>query len=136
MANLAMVSAGKFRVVESIIQDTQIAAEAVVAGQAVRYDTSTGKFTGSNGSSAGEARIYGLAKSSVAAGFPVTAIRKGVVDGWEVSGLAYDQAVYLSDTDGLLADAAGTVSVVVGRVIPANSQTLGTAADKILFIDL
>jgi len=136
MANLTMVASGKFRVLESIIQDTQIAAEAIDAGEAVRYDTSTGKFTGANGSSAAEARIYGLAKSTVAAGMPLTAIRKGVVDGWDVSAKAYDLAIYLSDTDGTLADSAGTVSVIVGRVIPANSQTLGTAADKVLFVDL
>ena len=136
MADLAMVTAGKFRVVQSIIQDTQIAAEAIVAGQAVRIETSTGKFTGSNGTTSGEARIYGLAKESVAAGFPVTAIRKGVVDGWDISGSNYDATLYLSDTDGLLGTTAGTVSVVVGRVIAANSQPLGTAADKLLFVDL
>lgn len=136
MADLALVSSGKVRVVESIIQMTLVAAEAITAGEAVRLDTSAGKFTGANGSSTTENRIYGIAKATVAAGRPVTAIRKGVLDGFDLSGMNYDAAVYLSDTDGTLATSAGTVSTVVGRVIPANSPILGTAPDKLLFVDL
>lgn len=135
MANLSLVTANRVEVVEALIQMTLVAAEAIAAGQAVRIDTN-GKFTKANGSAAGEARIYGLAAHTVIAGEPVTAIRKGVMDGVDVSGLAYDAVVYLSDTDGTLADAAGTVSTVVGRVIPGTSVTLGTSPDKLLFVDL
>ncbi len=67
---------------------------------------------------------------------PVTAIRKGVMDGYALSGLDYDAPAYLSDTDGRLADGVGTVTVAVGRVIPGTSVTLGTAYDKLLFVDL
>jgi hypothetical protein len=35
-----------------------------------------------------------------------------------LSGIAYGVSVSLSDTDGTLADAAGTVSTVVGKVVP------------------
>ena len=35
-----------------------------------------------------------------------------------------------------LADAAGTVSTTVGRVIPATATITGTAYDKLLFVDL
>lgn len=136
MTAIALTTANKVEIVESNIQMTLPAIEAVTAGQAVRLDTSTGKFTKSNGSASGEARIYGIATKTVAAGEPVTAIRKGVMDGFALSGLNYDAAIYLSDTDGTLADAAGTVSVVVGRVIPATGTTLGTGFDKILFVDL
>lgn len=136
MADLALVSSGKVRVVESIIQMALIAAEAITAGEAVRIDTSAGKFTGANGSSTTENRIYGIAKVTVPAGMPVTAIRKGVLDGFDLSGMNYDAAVYLSDTDGTLATSAGTVSTVVGRVIPASSPVLGTSPDKLLFVDL
>lgn len=136
MALVAVTAAGKIRVAESIIQDTQVAAEAIVAGAPVRIDTANGKFTNANATDAAEARIYGIAKATVAAGEPVTAIRKGVLDGFTLDSLAWDAAIYLSDTDGRLADAAGTTSVVVGRVIGANSQPLGTAVDKLLFVDL
>src|SRR6185503_19512073 len=93
-------------------------AEAVTAGAPVRLDASAGKFTNANGSSAGEARIWGIATRTVAAGEALTAIRNGVLDGFDLSGMNYDAAVYLSDTDGRLDTAAGTVSTVVGRVIP------------------
>lgn len=136
MANLALVTAARVRVVESFEQMTLPCAEAVIAGQAVRIDTTTGKFTLSNGSSAGEARIYGIATQSQAAGLAVTAVRRGVFDGFDLSAKAYDLAIYLSDTDGMLADAAGTVSTVVGRVIPNFGVTLGTAADKLLLVHL
>lgn len=135
MANLALVTAARVRVVESLEQMTLPTAEAIIAGQAVRIDTTTGKFTLANGTSAGEARIYGVATQSQAAGLPVTAIRRGVLDGYNIT-QAYDAAIYLSDTDGMLADAAGTVSTVVGRVIPATGTTLGTAFDKLLYVGL
>lgn len=138
MANLALVTATKLEVVESRSQMTLPTAEVCSPGQAVRLDTSSGKFTKANGTTAPEARIYGIVVGGKAnvANEPVTAIRKGVIDGYDLSGLAYDAPVYLSDTDGALADAAGTVSVVVGRVIPATSTTLGTAFDKLLLVDL
>lgn len=136
MADLTLVTANKVEVVESIVQMTLPAAEAITAGQAVRLDTSSGKFTKANGSTAAEARIYGVATKTVAAGEPVTAVRKGVLDGYDLSAKAYDLAILLSDTDGTLADSAGTVSTTVGRVIPASSVTVGTALDKLLFVDL
>jgi hypothetical protein len=136
MADIALVTADKVEVVESIEQMTLPAAEAITAGNAVRLDTSSGKFTKAKGTDAAEARIYGIATKTVAAGLGVTAIRQGVMDGFALSGLNYDAALYLSDTDGTLADAHGTVTVEVGRVIPGPATALGTAFDKLLLVDL
>lgn len=133
MANIAVATAGVIRVVESIQQDTQTAVEAILAGAPVRYDTD-GKFTNGNGTSASEAACYGVATKSVAAGEAVTAVRQGVLDGYTFS-QAYGARIYLSDTDGTLGDTAGTVSVLVGRVIPGRATALGAAADKLLHID-
>ena len=136
MADISLITANKVEVVESIEQMTLPAAEAITAGMPVRLDTSSGKFTAANATGAAEARIYGIATKTAAAGMPVTAIRQGVMDGFDLSGLNYDAAVYLSNTDGRLADANGTVNVAVGRVIPGTSVTLGTAFDKFLHVDL
>lgn len=137
MAAVSLVTAGKLNVVESIQQMTLPFAESVNIGQLVRIDTTTGKWTKANGTDAAEARVWGILVSKDAAGAVGTAIRKGVVDGFDLASLAYDLAIYMSDTDGGLADdAASTVDVVIGRVIPAWSTTLGTAADKLLEIDL
>lgn len=137
MANIALVTANQVAIVESIHQMTLPAAETIAPGSPVRLDTTTGRFTNANGSAAGEARVWGIAtgKKSIVAGMSVTAIRRGVLDGYNFS-QAYDAAIYLSDTDGTLADAAGTVSTVVGRVIPATATTLGTAYDKLLSVEL
>lgn len=138
MADLALVTTAKVEVVESIEQMTLPAAEAVTPGQAVRLDTTTGRFTKANGTTAAEARIYGIAVggAAVAAGEAITAIRQGVLDGYVLDALAYDAAIYLSNTDGTLADTAGTVSTPVGRVIPGTSNLLGAAHDKLLLVDL
>ncbi|MBX3012346.1 MAG: hypothetical protein KF832_12600 [Caldilineaceae bacterium] len=137
MADLALVTTGKLNVVESIVQMTLPFAETCAVGDAVRIDTTTGKWTKANGTSAAEARVWGILVSKDAAGAVGTALRKGVIDGFNLSSQAYDLAIYLSDTDGKLEDStAPTVDVVVGRVIPAFATTLGTAADKLLQVDL
>ena len=120
----------------NLLVDPAKAAEAITAGAIVRIDTTAGKFTNGNGSSSTEVRIYGVALKTAAAGEPVTAIRKGVLDGWDLSGMNYDAAVYASDTDGRLDTAAGTVSLVIGRVIPGTANLLGASPDKLLFVDL
>ncbi len=135
MTNLALVTAGSVHVLESETQMTLPFGESLAVGDAVRIDTN-GKWTGSNASTTTENRIYGILVSKDPAGAVGTAIRKGVIDGFALTALAYDAIVYLSDTDKKLADAAGTVSTIVGRVIPVPATTLGTAYDKVLFIDL
>lgn len=137
MANLALVTANRVRNASKnySITDTSTADEAIVAGAPVRLATATGKFTNANGSSAGEARVLGIALHTVAAGEALTILMYGELDGVDIAALAYDAAVYLSDTDGTLADAAGTVSTIVGRVVPAWATTLGTAADKVLRVN-
>lgn len=130
MSVIALVTAGKVRVVESRKQLTLPTAETIAPGDAVRLDTTTGKFTKANGSSSGEARAWGVAVSNRAG--VVTAVADGVIEGFDLAALAYDADVYLSDTDGKLDTAAGTVSKIVGRVIPATGVTLGTAYDKLL----
>jgi len=137
MADIALAQTARVEIVESIQQMTLPAAEAITPGAPVRIDTATGRFTNANGAAAGEARVWGVAtgQAAFAAGQAVTAIRRGVLDGF-VFTQAYDAAIYLSDTDGRLADAAGTVSTVVGRVIPATATTTGTAYDKLLSVEL
>lgn len=137
MANIALATANRIEVVESIEQMTLPAAETIAPGSPVRLDTTTGKFTNANATLAAEARIYGIATGthSIVAGMPVTAVRRGVLDGYTFT-QAYDAAIYLSDTDGTLADAAGTVSTVVGRVVPGASELLGGSFAKLLHVGL
>lgn len=137
MAAVALTTAGVLNVVGT--PETQMTApfaETCAIGQCVRIDTSTGKWTLAKATDTSENRIYGILVSKDQAGAVGTAVRKGVLDGFAVSGKDYDAPLYLSDTDGTVADAAGTVSTVLGRVVPAFNTSLGTAADKLFFVDL
>ncbi|MEI7847452.1 MAG: hypothetical protein WCK35_16750 [Chloroflexota bacterium] len=137
MALIALVTAARVEVVEIFEQMTLVAAESITPGAPVRLDTTTGKFTNSNGTLAAEARTYGIAVGThtVIAGMPITAVRRGVLDGF-VFTQNYDAPIYLSDTDGRLGDAVGTVTLEVGRIIPGTSEVLGGAFAKLLLVDL
>lgn len=136
MALIAVATAGKLSVVQSVLQDTGVAFEAILAGAPVFIDPTTAKFKNALGTTAPNARAYGIALRSVGAGESLTALIIGVLDGFTLDAQAYDLPIFLSDTSGRLGDAAGTVSVVVGRVIPAWSQSLGVVADKLLSVRL
>ncbi|MGV1048238.1 MAG: hypothetical protein ACOYD4_06915 [Solirubrobacterales bacterium] len=110
--------------------------EAVSAGQAVKINVSTGRYTKANGSSAAEARIVGIAVSSAAAsGEIISVVKRGIVEvgAAALTSLAYDKQIFLSDTDGTLGDTAGTVSTTVGRVVPGWADT---TAGKLLSVEL
>ena len=138
MADIALVTANTARIVGiPVEQMTKPGAEAVTALQAVRQDASTGKWTKANGTTAAEANVYGLAtRTPEATGLGITVIRKGVVDGFDLSALDYGAALYLSDTDGAIADTPGTVPVKIGYVSSAFAAGVGNSADKVLVIDV
>jgi len=140
VTDIALGSSGLISLVgfEGTIQRGHIPALVdLTAGEAVIIDPTTGKLAAARGTTAPLARIYGITLRAVKAGYGVTVIRKGILDGFDLSALSYGVAVYLSDTaGGILADAAGTVSTVVGRVIPGTSTLLGTAYDKLLEVEL
>lgn len=109
--------------------------EALNAGEAVRIDATTGKYTPGNATTTTENAVRGIAINTVgAANLTISVLKKGVLDvGDALDGLNYGVPVYLSDTDGTLADAAGTTTVIVGRVIAGWGDTSG---DKLLLVDL
>lgn len=133
MPNLSITAAdvdiGRGQLVETISLPE---GETLAKGEMVRLDTN-GKATGSNGTSAAEALCIGIVIERRAG--HVTVLRKGCVAvGNALSALAYGAKVYLSDTDKTLADAAGTVTLVCGTVVPVHNNT--TQADKLLRVDL
>ncbi len=138
MANeIALDTADRVEIVRGVHAEqwTAIAAEAIEAGAPVRMNGTDGKFTNANGSSTTEDQVYGIALKSVAAGEPVTALRRGALDGFDLSGLNYGAPIYLSDTDGRISGTTGTKGVRVGFVAPGNAQLLGSSPDKVLYLD-
>lgn len=107
-----------------------IAAEAITAGQPV-YQTTAGKAGIADANGSGKQQVRGIALYDCAAGKPCAILRRGYISGYALSGVAYDGAVYLSDTAGSLDDAAGTMTVIVGRVEALTDPDL----TKVLFVD-
>jgi hypothetical protein len=104
--------------------DNGIAAVALEAGQLVYID-GNGKYAKADANGAGSNKFRGIALETVAAGQPVSVLVKGELFGYTLTG-AYDSAVYVSETAGELADAAGSTSLVVGRIVglPRSNGTM------------
>lgn len=113
------------------VKRTYIAAAAVEALQPVYLDAN-GRAALADGSAAGTAGVRGITLRKAGALQPVSCIKEGALAGYDLSGLAYDAQVFLSDTAGELADAAGTVSLVVGRVEPISDSD----RTKVLYVNL
>lgn len=90
-------------------------------GKYLRIDATTGKAMLGNATAAGEVGgLHGVAMTSERyVGDSVTLLRHGLMDwGDALDGMDFGASIFVSDTDGTFADAAGTVSTVAGRVYP------------------
>jgi len=135
MADIALTTADRVKVVGIPERQLTLVAAADITAGAPVYITSAGKFDVADANGSGTTRPYGIATQTVKSGMACTAIKRGRMSGWTLS-IAYDAAVYLSDTVGRIADAAGTTSVLLGRVVPSTAELLGTSPTKILEIDV
>lgn len=108
-----------------------IAAEAVTAGAAGYQVAASGKFGIADANAAGKEQFRGIFLMKKGANQAVSILKRGHVGGFDVSGMDYDDPVYLSDTAGALDTAPGTLEVVVGRVValPDANRT------KVIYID-
>lgn len=121
MADLAFTEAAVALVfpLKSIVH-TGLAGAAITAGQVVYIDSS-GDLQLADASAAGTATVRGVALESGGAGQAIDWCEEGWLFGFTLS-QAYSAAIYLSDTAGDLADAAGTVSVLCGRVVAMSDK--------------
>lgn len=108
-----------------------VAAAAITAGQAV-YITSAGKVDLADANGSGTLQFRGIALNAAAAGQAVSVLKRGHCAGFTVSGLAYDDIAYLSNTAGGLDTSAGGTSIICGRVVPLPDQGTYT---KVLWIE-
>lgn len=136
MADLTLTTANKINVGTShTVQFTAVAGAAITAGSPVCFDGTNDTVWPSDANDAAKDAVAGIATRTVAVGEGVTCVRRGYMDGWSnlpVPG----SVVFVSDTAGALADAAGTLSLAVGVVIPVKGSGLGVAADRILLVEI
>lgn len=93
-----------------------VAGAAIEAGQPLYID-SNGKYQPADANGSGTTQFRGLALETVASGQPISVLVRGRVSGFTFS-QAFDAAIYVSNSVGELADAAGSTSLLVGRVVP------------------
>lgn len=136
MADLTLTTAGKVNVGTSgpNEQVTAIAGAAITAGSPVTFDGTNDTLWPSDANDAAKDGVVGIATHTATVGEVVTAIRRGRMSGWAnlpVPG----SIVFVSDTAAALADAAGTLSLAVGIVVPVLGQPLGSGADRVLLVE-
>lgn len=107
-----------------------ILAETVGRGQPAYQVASTGKFGLADANASGKQQFRGIFLAPGASGQSVSLLKEGRVEGWDLSSLNYDALVYLSDTVGEFSDSAGTMSVIVGRVVAMSDSN----RKKVLYI--
>lgn len=91
--------------------------EAIAKGEAVYFDTATGTIGVADASDSNHQQIRGVALEGVASGQSVDVLKRGLLAGYTVSSMSYDDKVYLSDTAGDLDTANGSMTVECGRIV-------------------
>lgn len=94
----------------------------ITAGQVV-YFNSDGKLALSDASAAGTTIAAGVALEGGGAGQGISILKRGIVAGYTVSTLDPHAVLYISDTAGAMADAAGSNSGTVGKVWPLSDSS-------------
>jgi len=107
-----------------------VLASGVSAGQSL-YQSATGGYALTDANHSGMYGFRGIALETQVASGVVSMLQRGVLGGYDLSGMNYDAPVYLSDTAGALSTAAGANSVLVGRVVSVPDLAL----TKVLYID-
>lgn len=108
-----------------------VCGETITKGQAV-YLATTGKVGVADANASGKQQAIGIALKGGAANEVIDVMVKGRVAGFTLTSQDYGAPLYLSDTAGALADAAGTMTVGVGRVVPLTDKPTLT---KVLLLD-
>jgi len=129
MADLVVTAAQVARAHDNAEIFNGLAAETITAGQAV-YMSSAGTYGIADANVVGKQQARGLALEGAAAGQAFSFIKRGPVAGFTIP-QAYDARLFLSDTAGALADAAGTLSVPCGRVMALSDS----AKTKVVYAD-
>jgi len=112
-----VVTAAKVGLLDPMKADVRsyIAAVTITKGQAV-YILAAGTVGVADANDSGKEQFRGIALNGGGAGQAIDVLHAGEVAGFTVTGNA-NALLYLSNTAGALADAAGSMTVRVGRIV-------------------
>lgn len=130
MTDIALTAAQIGAVFESAEIVDMIAAVAITKGQAV-YQTTSGTAGVADANDSGKEQFRGIALEAASIGKVVPVLKRGHCYGFTLTNQSHDDALYLSDTAGVIADSNGTMNVKIGRVVamPDNDLT------KVVYIE-
>lgn len=112
MPDLALVTAGKLSIVRSDIQELLIAGVDLTVGDVITVSKTTGKWIKADADGGDiDAPLY-VAMSTAKAGFALSGLKKGIVDGFDLSALDYRAPVFLSTNAAKMATAVAAVNEV------------------------
>lgn len=106
-------------------------------GKLVVLDPTTRRWTLAAGSAAGTSTTNPVGLCSSQRGRALSILKQGFVGNKELTptGIALGAKLYVADAAGVIADAAGTNSKVVGVVLPS-SDGYGPDSTALVFIDI
>lgn len=111
-----------------------VAGENIEAGQLVCINSS-GKAVKADAGALATARAAGFATHYANSGAGVSVLRRGMLKGFTLTGLAYNALVYASDTAGAVADAPGAIGTFT-KVVASVWALSGPTAEKVLMVDI
>lgn len=124
-ANISVIKPEDAEIVQVIV------AETVTAGQPLFFD-SNGKGQLADANAAGEQQARCLTLEGGVANQSLSCLKQGFVEGFTLTDQSFDDPIFLSDSVGVLADAAGTLEVPVGLVAPIAKDS--ATISKILYL--
>jgi hypothetical protein len=98
--------------------------EAAASAGEVIYFTATGGGAIADANDAGLQQARGLCLTSGGIGQAVNILKKGHCAGFTLATQTPDDQVFLTDTAGAVGDAAGTMTVPIGRVVILSDKAL------------
>lgn len=108
-----------------------LASGCMTAGHAVYQVPADGAYALTLASNADLSGFRGILLETATISGVVSLLRRGVLYGYDVTGMNYDDPVYLSNTAGTLSTVAGDNSVIVGRIVSVTDPS----KTKVLYID-
>lgn len=134
MADIALLSGatGAEPIWPSKAKIKPVVANETIANGQTAYLASTGKYGLADANAAGKHQFRGIFLQAAGSGQGTSLLERGAIGGYDVSGMAYDALVYVSDTAGALSTTAGTATIVAGRVVPMSDNDL----TKVIEIDV
>ena len=130
MTDIALTAAKIGAVYKSAEIIDMIAAVAITRGQAL-YQTSSGTVGLADANVTDKKQFIGIALEAASIGKVVPVLKRGHCYGFTLTSQTYEDAVYLSDTEAVLGDSAGTLTVGAGRVVALPDSDL----TKVIYIE-